>query len=48
MQAASRASHILKVISKVGKVSVLDLSEELKVSVETIRRDLKLLDKKVN
>ncbi|WP_104037521.1 DeoR/GlpR family DNA-binding transcription regulator [Vibrio jasicida] len=46
MQAASRASHILKVISKVGQVSVLDLSQELKVSVETIRRDLKLLDKK--
>lgn len=46
MQATSRASHILKVISKVGKVSVLDLSQELKVSVETIRRDLKLLDEK--
>ncbi len=46
MQAATRASYILKVIAKVGQVSVVDLSEELKVSVETIRRDLKLLDKK--
>ncbi|HAS8171832.1 TPA: DeoR/GlpR transcriptional regulator [Vibrio vulnificus] len=46
MQAASRASFIIKTISKVGQVSVVDLSEELNVSVETIRRDLKELDKK--
>ncbi|EGR2987594.1 DeoR/GlpR transcriptional regulator, partial [Vibrio parahaemolyticus] len=46
MQALTRASHILKVIGKVGRVSVNDLAEELNVSVETIRRDLKILDNK--
>ncbi|TOJ33577.1 DeoR family transcriptional regulator, partial [Vibrio parahaemolyticus] len=46
MQALTRSSHILKVIGKVGRVSVNDLAEELNVSVETIRRDLKILDNK--
>ena len=46
MQATTRASNILKVIAKIGQVSVTDLSEELNISVETIRRDLKALDKK--
>lgn len=46
MQTLSRASYILSVISKVGKVSVHELSEELDVSLETIRRDLKRLDDK--
>lgn len=46
MQAITRANFILGLISKVGQVSVQDLASELNVSVETIRRDLKTLDKK--
>lgn len=46
MQAVTRASYILKTVSKAGQVSVTDLAQDLKVSVETIRRDLKDLDLK--
>ncbi|WP_070965890.1 DeoR/GlpR family DNA-binding transcription regulator [Vibrio sonorensis] len=45
MKAATRANHILRVISEFGQASVVDLTEELGVSPETIRRDLKKLDK---
>ncbi len=44
MKAATRANHILKLISDFGQVSVVDLIEDLEVSPETIRRDLKKLD----
>ncbi len=46
MKSISRANYILTVVSKSGKVSVTDLANDLDVSVETIRRDLKVLDKK--
>lgn len=44
MQAIARASHILTIIGRTGRVSVNDLAEDLDVSAETIRRDLKSLD----
>lgn len=43
MPIASRCSQILKIVSRFGRVSVTDLAEQLNVSVETIRRDLKIL-----
>lgn len=43
MPIASRCSQILKIVSRFGRVSVTDLSEQLNFSVETIRRDLKKL-----
>ncbi|ENM5889905.1 DeoR/GlpR transcriptional regulator [Vibrio mimicus] len=46
MHTASRANHILSVVDKVGRVSVVELARELNVSPETIRRDLKVLDSK--
>ncbi|ROV56162.1 DeoR/GlpR transcriptional regulator [Vibrio ponticus] len=46
MQYSSRSIHIMKMLAEFGTVSVIELAEELEVSVETIRRDLKLLDKK--
>ncbi|WGV98916.1 DeoR/GlpR family DNA-binding transcription regulator [Vibrio sp. YMD68] len=45
MKAAARANHILRIISEFGQASVADLTEELDVSPETIRRDLKRLDR---
>lgn len=44
MKAATRANHIIKLISEFGQVSVVDLIEDLEVLPETIRRDLKKLD----
>ncbi len=46
MQSIPRKTHILKIIARSGQVSVNDLSSELNVCVETIRRDLKFLDQK--
>ncbi|GAL28201.1 L-fucose operon activator [Vibrio variabilis] len=46
MSAALRVSHILKEVSNAGQVSATELAEELNVSVETIRRDLKKLDER--
>ena len=46
MNAASRVSHILKEVSDAGQVSAIELAEELNVSVETIRRDLRKLDER--
>lgn len=44
MKALSRANHILNSLAKFGQVQVTELASELEVSVETIRRDLKVLD----
>ena len=46
MKSISRINYILNVVGKSGKASVTDLANDLDVSVETIRRDLKVLDKK--
>ncbi|MGP8308279.1 DeoR/GlpR family DNA-binding transcription regulator [Vibrio sp. YIC-376] len=46
MKSISRTNYILNVVNKSGKASVTDLANDLDVSVETIRRDLKVLGKK--
>ncbi|MCD9558288.1 DeoR/GlpR transcriptional regulator [Photobacterium carnosum] len=44
MLVTNRVNYILNTINRIGKVSVINLSKELNVSLETIRRDLKQLD----
>ncbi|NLN96806.1 MAG: DeoR/GlpR transcriptional regulator [Eubacteriaceae bacterium] len=44
MYAEERREYILKKLQTDGKVSVLDLSDELQVSEVTIRRDLAVMD----
>lgn len=46
MKSISRTNYILNVVNKSGKAFVTDLANDLDVSVETIRRDLKVLDEK--
>ncbi len=46
MQPITRKTHILKIIARSGQISVNDLSNELNVCVETIRRDLNFLEQK--
>lgn len=42
-----RDQLILQYVNQKGKVSVVELSEMLSVAVETIRRDLTALEKKI-
>ncbi|WP_086981345.1 DeoR/GlpR family DNA-binding transcription regulator [Vibrio aphrogenes] len=46
MKSVLRANYILRTLNKVGKISAIDLADDLQVSVETIRRDLKALDRR--
>lgn len=45
MYAAERQQEILRLARDAGRVDVLSLAEELQVTAETIRRDLKALDR---
>lgn len=44
MNPIKRRKHILDELSKFGEVTVIKLSETLKVTSETIRRDLSILE----
>lgn len=46
MKSFTRTNQIVKIITQAGQATVVDLSIELGVSVETVRRDLKALDEK--
>ncbi|NSC25384.1 DeoR/GlpR transcriptional regulator [Streptomyces albus subsp. chlorinus] len=45
MYAAERQQEILRLAGEHGKVDVLSLAEEFQVTAETVRRDLKALDR---
>ncbi|WP_058046710.1 DeoR/GlpR family DNA-binding transcription regulator [Streptomyces roseifaciens] len=45
MYAPERQQHILRIARESGRVDVLSLAEELQVTAETVRRDLKALDR---
>ncbi|MGP3949212.1 DeoR/GlpR family DNA-binding transcription regulator [Streptomyces sp. 7N604] len=45
MYAAERQQEILRLARESGRVDVLSLSEEFQVTAETVRRDLKALDR---
>ena len=42
---AAREDYIMQTLSKDGNVKIIDLAEDLKVSRETIRRDLRSMEK---
>ena len=44
MNPIKRRKHILDELNKFGEVTVIKLSETLKVTSETIRRDLSILE----